>query len=251
MLTTLTLVLIFKKLKQMNLKTALNPHSKLALFYRYFYLRTNLPKSLCDYSWSLVLAIICFPFVWSAMLVNHYKNAISLSTNWVWKTSDYVDEQGYTHKNTARKVEETKYFVDFNPLPTFVGVIISFGLIILGFIVSALGVTVFGLISLMPPNPNWMIAFQFYFMGIFACISGIVLFFIFGFLIRLLPKKKPLTYAEQEAKELKDQEYFNAMSEKRAKTYLYRQANPRITTLIWRGLVAFKDKNCPMITWDY
>ena len=31
----------------------------------------------------------------------------------------------------------------------------------------------------------------------------------------------------------------------------HRADNPYLITLFWRGLVAFKDKNCPVITWDY
>ena len=52
------------------------------------------------------------------------------------------------------------------------------------------------------------------------------------------------------SEEEKDAKWEKELAEERAKR-LKREANPSFLTLMWRWIVAFKEKNCPLITWDY
>ena len=60
----------------------------------------------------------------------------------------------------------------------------------------------------------------------------------------MLEIKKKLTAEESHEKEMLK---INRDIEKGK----YRRENPSILTLACKRLVAFKEKNCPMITWDY
>jgi hypothetical protein len=207
----------------------MNPHSRLASFYRYFYMTENLPNNLCNYFWGLMLAFVCLPFVWLAMLINYINHPI--------KRKEYQEDGKIIYY----------YDTPFEPCATGYGIIFTFINLIIGIatieLISKLGISTatltFGL-------TNIKLLFYIYGVGILAIASSIGLFFGYMALMRLIPDKKE--------KELTDEEYWakrDAEDIKERERREYKLNNPSLITLAWRWLKAFKEKNCPMIDWDY
>lgn len=206
----------------------MNPHSKLASFYRYFYMEENLPNNLCNYVWSLLFAFACTPLTWLAMLHNRIYNPIRKE-----KRVNYMGQLMYYYKTP------------YKPIQTGVGIIFSF----LAFMIGAVTLKIFEHISkveIIRPSEILLGCIKIYGVGILTVFTSIALFYGLMFLWRLIPKKKEKEETNEE---------FHARMDARNKAEMerriYKENNPSFLTLVWRWLVAFKEKNCPMITWDY
>ena len=210
----------------------LNPYSRLASFYRYFYITGSLPNNLCSYFWSLLFAFVTLPFVWTAVFINRFNKRI------VFKT--------YTYGETG-KYETRKYYdVDSDRVNTLYGLVFTFLAFLLGVITLGLTqkVTGINLDVLSFGFKNWIAMFYLYGIGIVTAFASVGLFFIVMALIRLIPTPPELT----------DEEYYVMLkkrSQKQFEKMEYKRLNPSFLTLTGRWLVAFKEKNCPLITWDY
>lgn len=209
----------------------MNPHTNLASFYRYFYMREQLPNNLCNYFWNLIFAFICLPFVWTAMLLNRILTPIKLK--------EYDMGEG----------EKKKYYYStpYDPIKTGYGIVFTFLLLIIGGVMLRL---VYGKTL---EHGNVIDAFgtsayarllYVYCVGILTVLCGVTAFFILMFLWRMLPKKAPETDEEYEARR-------TAENQKDRERMERRRTNPSFIVLTWRWIVAFKEKNCPMLEWDY
>lgn len=206
----------------------MNPHSKLASFYRYFYLTEKLPNNLCNYCWGLVLAIICTPFVWPAIAINMFNKEIYL----------YEDKQFQMYSVRGKKTA------------TSMGIVFSFFILVIG------AVTIILLEKMDIINhvhaKNLSFLFILYLVGISTVAFSILMFYFFVAITRIIDSfKNELTEDEREAKYLAENRRYAEKYEKDWENKKYREANPRFYTLMWRWIVAIKEKNCPMITWDY
>lgn len=210
----------------------MNPHSNLASFYRYFYMTENLPNNLCNYFWGLLFAFVCLPFVWTAMLLNRILTPIKLK--------EYDMGEGEKKKYGYSK--------PYNPFTTGFGVIFTTMIIVIGMVTLRIllgktfghngdGLNVFG-------TSPYAIILYLYCVGLLTVLGGVVTFLILMFLWRLLPNKTPETDEEFYAK-------LTAKSQIEKERIERRRTNPSFLVLTWRWLVAFKEKNCPLITWDY
>ncbi len=212
----------------------MNPHTNLASFYRYFYLTKDLPNNLCNYFWGLIFAMICFPFVWMAMAINRVNNKIS-----------YVFDT-YAHFENGEFIEHRKryyYRVGFNPISTGIGILFTFMTVIIGLCTSKVLISIFIIAQLGVISSLQVVLITMYFIGVISIGAAIGLFHGIMALIRLIPNK-PLSDEERHQKRMKE-------LEENHKRKLYREANPSFLTLTWRWVVSFKQKNCPIITWDY
>ena len=206
----------------------MNPHSKLASLYRYFYMEETLPNNLCNYFWGLFFAIICLPFTWLAILHNRVYNPIT------------------KHENKYANKTLHYYTTPFKPLPTALGLIFT----VFTFVIGAVTLIIFEKIT--GVNTRAFInqstipigVIKMYMIGILGIIGSIGLFNVLIALLRLLPKKAPETEEEFYARLTKE----NQRNKERME---HKRNNPNIFTLAWRWLVAFKEKNCPLIEWDY
>lgn len=205
----------------------LNPHSRLASFYRYFYLTGDLPNNLCNYFWGLIVAFVCFPFVWTSIFLNYLTDKIC-----------YLPTIN-------------RYCVGYKPLPTPVGLVFN----IFIFIIGCVGFKLLGFIfsqTIMFFLLDHMFVVSalifLYFLGLITILVVVVVFNIIVGLVRFATSfKKKLTEEELRLQEEKEtQKYTEYWANKRKK-----EANPNFLVLTWRWLVAFKEKNCPIITWDY
>lgn len=212
----------------------MNPYTALASFYRYFYSTAELPNNLCNYTWKLVFAIICLPFVWTQLLINILHKRIYESSKTEWNGKAYV-------KTTCFNVQYDTSVV--------LGLLYTILYLFLGLIVfSILEKIGFDLNVLLPKGMVITILSRFYLVGVLLFGLCIGLFFLIINIARLVTKLKGVPTAEELAlKKAKIDAIFDKLIEREK----YREQNPNIFKLIWRGIVAFKEKNCPIITWDY
>ena len=233
----------------------MNPHSRLASFYRHFYLVGTLPNNLCLYFWSLLLAIVITPFVFSAMISNWFNKQITYHEH-------KEDEWGYT-SNFEWVILEPKlkqyYSVNPSKLPTSTG-------LILNIIFLAVGALIINLMSYFLNNDLFKIFSNInsgYFVinliviNLIIIIIGLVSSFIiyysiifsFIFLCDLYNKIKGEDKKIDDYDEIEKQYIIrrNALIEKKR----YRSENPNFIRLCFRWLKAKKDKNCPILKWDY
>lgn len=216
----------------------LNPHGYLASFYRYFYLTDKLPNNLCNYCWSLLIAFLTFPFVWMAVLMNRMSNKIKFNT------------EKYNHYENGEFVDvrpRNRYEVGFNPIQTAYGLLFTFATVMLG---------AFVFIKLLGNQPaqhqgmGYFIKglFVVYAVGVATIISCVLLYFVYLFIYKFFIKlKKKPTTEEIIARDLRAEEKRKKYWEK----VHYREKNPNFIVLFWRYIVALKEKNCPIIEWDY
>ncbi len=198
-----------------------NPYSRTASFYRYFFLKKDLPNSLCDYSWGLLIASISFPFVWVAMLFNRIKNKI------------YFD------------VKEKRYrLADFGVIPTVVGFVFTLLLFLVGIISLGIFEGIYG-IKFIDKMGGINCLLLSYITGIGSVIVAVISYFTINGIINLFSRfKKELT---PEEKEIKQATYIEKLTIKEKAN----QNQPNYFKILWLGFKAFKEKNCPLITWDY
>lgn len=227
----------------------LNPHSNLASFYRYFYLRETLPNNLCNYFWGLVFAFSCFPFVWIAMLINRYKKIISYDETPVNIFEYYEDEKGCNKSKIIGTKKKDEYEVQrFSQTPTGYGFAFTFFAILIGVLTSGLSLKAGYDFSFMHSFSLPLFFVKLYLLGVFSAIIVIILFILIVELhVFLYSFKKELTLEELLLREEKKTIKMNKRWEKERN----REVNPNFLTLTWRWIVAFKEKNCPIITWDY
>jgi hypothetical protein len=224
-----------------------NPHSRLASFYRYFYLTSSLPNNLCNYFWGLTLAVILLPFVWIALAINRYHNIIKFDTTQIntWK----YDEKGNSTKSGSKPLNEYRVY-EWNRHSTSMGLLFTFFSIVIGFIVGAILFKGLG-VDLMPKeyvHGGFVCVTILYIIGLISGFSLFILGLLSISLVRLLSSfQKEKTQEEEEAENAK----YIAKNEADAKKRLYRRNNPYFIVLAWRYLVALKEKRCPIITWNY
>lgn len=208
----------------------MNPHTKLASFYRYFYMTEKLPNNLCTYFWGLMLAFILTPLTWLAMLHNRIYNPIKKKT--------------YTYE------DKTTYYYDtpYKPVATAFGL----GFTLLAFCIGAVTLISFGKLTgidtrnFIGSSSVILGCIKIYAIGLLTVFGTIALFYLLMAIWRLIPKKEP--------KKETDEEYYarrKAENKAEMERRIYKENNPTIFTLAWKWLVAFKEKNCPIITWDY
>ena len=236
----------------------LNPHSGLASFYRHFYVTTQLPNNLCNYFWGLMFAFIMFPFVWIAMAWNRFNNFIYFDTRLETVFETYTAPDGYVGSISAGEKPKNVYAKKFDTVNTAFGLIFT----LLAFLVGGLS---FGMIlrlsnfniieHVLGNEKGYLPMFLIYLIGIATAITFILLFVLIVWMVtfvsKFIPEKKSKTTVdvlEDWDKEWRDSQ---AKREAKAARLLRRQTNPNFFILTWRWMVAFKEKNCPIITWDY
>lgn len=198
------------------MKTELNPHGLMARLYRNFYNTGGLPNNLCPYFWKLIIAIISFPFVWPAMLLNSF-------TNPYYYKKDYYNDW-------------KEYAGGLNRIPSLIGIILNILLFFGGILLS---VILYG-----KPTAQHIGLERLYVNGIILAVFVTVFFYLIGFLIRLIPKKKKkiLTYEEEDELWRIQREKNRLSKEKWQRSFVY---------LCWKAFIAWKDRVCPQIEWKY
>lgn len=194
----------------------LNQDSKLASFYRYFYLTATLPNNLCHYFWGLILAFVSLPFLWMAVAINMYNKRITWSEKW------------------------SEYSVSSSAMTTFTGIFIQFYALIFGagieiFLTKYLSIDFKGITSL----PLALLTA----IGLGILVSALIvgIFILVIALIKVYDK----TITDEEKEAMAEAKYQKWLAKDRNRTL-----NPSFISLAWDAIVAFKEKNCPMITWS-
>lgn len=227
------------------MKNNLNPQSRLATFYRYFYLTNTLPNNLCAYFWALFFAFIFLPFVWIAVIINYKQNKIKR-----YKDSKYIFKNNVVVDN----ISFYRYLVSNDAMKTMSGFFLTLLAMIIGATVYA------GVLQLNPVVVNNMGLFKaltfLYLVGILSVLSIILIILIIIGLFKIINtliysiKKEP-TLEQKLEKERKTMEYEEKRREKEREKEKYREDNPNFLAIAWRWVVAFKEKNCPLLEWNY
>lgn len=196
----------------------LNAHGSLAMFYRNFYHKTELPTNLCNYFWKIVVALICTPFVWPALVINK-----------IWFPYKYGNE--YMFKPDYYRCGE---------LPTYNGFLANVVIFIMGMLVDKI------LFSINFLYLGWH---KTYVNGIVGWAFIIFMFLFVAYCASLFSKlfpKKVLTLEEREKKyRMEYEESENRKAKRKLKwenSFLF---------LIKKRFQAWKEKNCPIIEWDH
>ncbi len=221
-----------------------NPHSRLASFYRYFYLVTDLPNNLCTYFWKLLFAFIWFPLVWPAMLINYLNKKIVLEYN----THNEYDKNWRILSTEKR----CRYLKRHNALENGNGALLTLLILFIGvftcYYITFNCSAIFFNIDIFKSIGVICGALIIYGTGLLVVFTAIAYFVIGIDIVRLFSKvKKVLTQEELDALQAKKDAEHEAMCERDR----YRAANPNFIILTWRWIVAFKERNCPLITWEY
>lgn len=209
--------------------TILNPHSRLAFLYRYTYLK-EVPTDGCDYFWKLLLAFFLFPLIWPAILFNHINERI-------W----YDDFQKKYHTGLA----------DSNIFGLFYNfIILIFGALV---IISLESLKVIPMNGWVTRGDSLLILFynvgKVYFFGLFLMVTiyyvakSFVKFVVY--IDALIPKKPRETNLEIRLRKIREAE------EKKQKIQAKLNSKPSIFKLLRLRYKAYKDKNCPVLKWDY
>ena len=145
----------------------------------------------------------------------------------------------------TRPVVEQNYYVSNNAMHSLFGLIFSFSTMAIGMFTISILIT-FGVRF---EKTDVITALSiFYGFGLITIITSILVYHLIilvsRFISYLFPKKDTETDEEAREKRLKKSK---ELEEKR----LRREANPSIFVLAWRWIVAYKEKNCPIIYWDY
>ena len=171
----------------------------------------NVPNGLCDFVWGLLFGIIMLPFTWLVIVFN-------LSN----KSIEY---------NEYRK--EYSFYGAEKPLS---GTLYSLACIVIGaFVVISIDkLSSCGLKAYLNSIDTLLFIGITYVIGILTIAFFIFLIWGIVRLVDVYEKKYPKVHSYE------THEYV----EPKVKT-------PSIFVLFWRGIVAYKEKNCPLITWDY
>lgn len=234
-----------------NLNT-FNPHSSLASFYRYFYLVETTPNNLCDYFWKLLIALICFPFVWPAMAINRYNKVVWFDTA-LYNIWEYDEVAGHNICRGEKPLNRYRIRVSQSHT-TAIGALYSLVFFIAGIFSSGVLYKFFHIDLLTNGNPNvsFHLLYMLYITGVICIFSSIGLFFIIVAVCRFLSKfKKQLSQEEKEALYLANEKRYVERSKRCQERRARRQANPNFIILLFRWFKAIKEKNCPIIEWDY
>jgi len=182
----------------------LNAHSGLASLYRYFYLTTKLPKFLCDYIYRVLFMFICLPFVWMVILINKSQNKIQFNT----------------HTN--------EYELEWNPLPTVIGIVFTLGIVIIGIFGSVLfkGIFRIELVDTESIKNTPLL----YVIGLISVILSVVFFFIVNGITYIVSKLKIKTKIDVKINLNKKYKFLS---------------------LLWYKFSSFRRKKCVIITWEY
>jgi hypothetical protein len=211
----------------------LNPYTRLASFYRYFYLTEKLPNNICSYTQKLIFAFIMLPFTWIAVLQNYLAKAVKPNVDYNGKQGFYVRED----------------------VVTAYGLAYSVGVLFIGIFITSLLDKLF-LIDNKPFINNYITAtiwlLLFYFLGIIyilliVCFVYIIKHIVYGVvkIIDYINKDKPKPTNEEIISQ-----WVKTNELKEAKR-LKRESNPSLLRLMIKRLIAFKERNCELITWDY
>lgn len=197
----------------MNLST----HNKLAMLYRAFYNREQLPNNLCNYFWLTLLMLIFLPFVWPIIIINKFIAPFE------WKEKDSWNNIFYYNPYYTRGYK--------TPAPHPLGFLINFVLFIVGLVCTKL---------FYKNDWEYMSNFKLYFNGIIAVIIGIIIITLF---VKLLIYLSNLNPKSGDQKEL---EYKIRCEKDRLKSIKHKQSFRYLT---WQRIIAWKENNCPIITW--
>lgn len=195
----------------MNLST----HNKLAMLYREFYNKEDLPTNLCSYFWLSLIAVICTPLIWPALLIN------KLLAPFKWVTRDWGSEI-YPHYTRGYR----------HGIPTIIGLIINILLFLLGIVFTKL---FYGnMLQFMSP-------FKWYINGLLGIGLGILVITLFLKLVTYLDNRNPKSKIQESIERELRHEKFRLKSIKYKQSFRY---------LVWCRIVAWKENNCPIILWD-
>lgn len=198
----------------------LNQHSKIASLYRYFYVTTKLPNSLCDYFWGVIFAFCCLPITWIPMVINKINGKI------------VYNKQRY------------EYEIEYRPLPSIFGLLFSIGIIFIGGIGSGLFYGITGVD--VSPNNIFTLAI-FYVYGIVMIILSVISYFIITSIIKFISLfKKELT--EQEKEQIKNAKHAELLRKMEKEEIKNKKQN--FLKITWIYLKSIKNNYCPLITWE-
>ena len=204
-----------------------NPYSKLASLYRHTYLVQELPKSGCDYIWGLLFAILIFPFTWTVIVKNKLQKKITLYDN------------------------DNYYYVSCNADKPIIGLIFTVLLLLIGIIfISGLEC-----LSFIPTN-YWFVEGQ---KNAINFISNLIIVYFHGVLFVLmilfigLGFSKLFIYFDNKfpKKPFSQEKFDKFYADLSAKQLKKLNKKPSFFKLMYIGLKAYKEKNCPIFDWDY
>jgi hypothetical protein len=153
----------------------LSTHNKLAMLYREFYNKDTPPNNLCNYFWGLLIALICTPLVWPALIINKFLAPFE------WREGDLFGK--YEKPHYSRGYRDGMHII----LGFFINVILfSFGIL---FTKIFYGNTL-----------QFMSPYKIYFNGVLGTTIGILVIVLFVKLMTYLANKNP---DSDEIKELK------------------------------------------------
>jgi len=198
----------------MNLST----HNKLAMLYRAFYNKEELPNNLCNYFWASLIMLLSLPFLWPAIIINNFVAPFK------WKYKDDWDDTLYDNPYYTRGYKE--------PIPTIVGFFINCGLFFLGMLFTKLFYS---------STWEYMSVYKFYINGIIGIIIGIIIITLFVKLLIYLSNLNPKS--EEQLKLERTKRY----EKDRLKSIKYKQS---FRYLVWQRIIAWKENNCPIIHWE-
>jgi hypothetical protein len=138
----------------------------------------------------------------------------------------------YYEKNYYNDWKE--YTGGLNRIPSLIGIILNILLFFAGILLS---VILYG-----KPTAQHIGWEKIYINGIILAVLVIVFFYLAGFLIKMIPKKKKkiLNYEEEDELWRGQREKNRLKKEKWQRSFIY---------LCWQAFIAWKDRVCPQIEW--
>jgi len=195
----------------------LSTHNKLAMLYRAFYNKEQLPKDLCSYFWLTLIALILTPFVWPALVIN------KLVAPFKWKdVPTWIDDTAVPHYTRSYR----------SSIPVLLGLVFNAALFIIGIPVTKL---FFG------DMVSYMSVYKWYLNGIAGVFIFAVIITLFVKLMTYLANRNPKSEEQEEL------EWQLKSEKKRLKRIKYQQS---FRYLLWQRIKAWKEDNCPILTWE-
>jgi hypothetical protein len=194
----------------------LSTHNKLAMLYREFYSKEDLPNNLCNYFWSLLIAVICTPLVWPALIINKFLAPFE------WREGDSFGKYENPYYSRGYRSE----------VPIILGFLINCFLFLFGLLFTEMfyGNTL-----------QFMSLYKIYFNGVLGIAIGILVITLFVKLITYLANRNP---DSDEVRRAKMDLYYE---KQKLKSIKYKQS---FRYLVFQRIKAWKEQNCPLITWS-
>lgn len=194
----------------------LSTHNKLAMLYREFYNKEDLKRDLCSHFWLTLIAVICTPLVWPALIINKF------AAPFEWKTKDSFGEYATPYYSRGYRTG----------MPIIVGFFINCFLFLSGVLFTKIfyGNTL-----------QFMSLYKIYFNGVLGIAIGILIIVLFVKLMTYLANRNP---DSDEVKRAKMDLYYE---KQKLKSIKYKQS---FRYLLWQRIIAWKKENCPIISWS-